>query len=121
MTQQLLDQIINVGIIQVYPVTLGQSVRDLIIQHDFNIHKASFMKFVMFMEKCKGFEEDAKKFYFLTSESSHLQIDYEMIRPMAIRIIKNKGSAEVLRFFEQLRKNVVLNKSWAGVAGPEKT
>ena len=65
----------------------------------------------MFMERCKGFEEDAKKFYFLTAESSYLQIDYELIRPMALRIIKNKTGPELMRFFEQLRKNIKLNST----------
>ena len=107
----LIDQIIRVGINNQYPITLGQVVRDMIIQHDYNIHRASFVKFLLFMERCKGFEEDAKKFYFLTAESSHLQINYELIRPMALRIIKNKTGPELMRFFEQLRKNLTLNKA----------
>lgn len=61
-----------VGINNIYPITLGTMMRDFIVQKDYNIHKATFIKFVMFMEKCKGFEIDAKKFYFLTQESSHL-------------------------------------------------
>lgn len=73
------------------------------------------------MERCKGFEEDAKKFYFLTAESSHLQINYELIRPMALRIIKNKTGPELMRFFEQLRKNMVLNKSNSHFSLGEKT
>ena len=52
---QLLDHVINVGIDHKYPVTLGKIIRDLIIQGDYNIHQNSFVKFVMFMEKCKGF------------------------------------------------------------------
>lgn len=82
----------------------------MITQYDLNIHKTSLIKFVMFMESCKGFEEDAKKFYFLTSESSHLQLNYELIRPMAQKIIKNKTGPEIMRFFEQCRKNITLNK-----------
>lgn len=112
MSQQLLDQIINVGIDHKYPTTLGKIVRDLIIQGDYNIHQNSFVKFVMFMEKCKGFEEDAKKFLLLSTQSSHLQISYEMIRPFVIRIMKNKGGPELIKLFEQLRKNIKLNKSW---------
>lgn len=108
----LIDQVISVGINNKYPVTLGQYVRDFIIDGDYNIHKSSFMKFVKFMEQCKGFEEDAKKFYFLTQQSTHLQIDYEMIKPMVVRIMKNKGGPEVMKFFEQLRKNIQLNKAW---------
>ena len=88
-------------------------MRDLIIQDDANIHKASYMKFLMFMEKCKGYEEDAKKFLMLvTSESTRLQIDYEMCRPFVVRILKSKGGPELVKFFEQLRKNITLNASW---------
>lgn len=109
---QLLDQLINVGIDHQYPVTLGKSIRDFIVQEDYKIHQASFMKFVMFMEKCKGFEEDAKKFLLLSNQSSHLQISYQMIRPFVIRIMKNKGGPELIKLFEQLRKNILMNKSW---------
>jgi len=37
----------------------------MIVQNDFKIHKATFMKLLMFLEKSKGFEEDAKKFMIL--------------------------------------------------------
>lgn len=37
-SKQLLDQIINIGIDQKYPTTLGKIMRDLIIQGDYNIH-----------------------------------------------------------------------------------
>jgi len=72
----------------------------MIVDGDYAIHKSSFMKFVMFMEKCKGYEEDAKKFLFLTQQSSYLQIDYDMIKPMVIRIIRNRGGPEIMKFFE---------------------
>lgn len=62
----LIDQIVSIGIDQRYPVTLGQLVRDFIAQEDYNIHKTTFMKFLMFMERSKGFEEDAKKFMILS-------------------------------------------------------
>lgn len=62
-----MDQLISVGIDHQYPVTLGKAIRDFIVQEDYQIHQASFMKFVMFMEKCKGFEEDAKKFLLLSN------------------------------------------------------
>lgn len=78
------------------------------------------MNFVLFLERSKGFEEDAKKFLFLTRQSSHLQIDYQMIKPIINRIIKFKGGHEVLKFFEQLRKNIQLNRSWDSADRAEK-
>ena len=71
-SQVLLNHIIQIGIDHQYPITLGQTVRDLIVQGDYNIHRSTFMNFVMFLERSKGFEEDAKKFLFLTRQSSHL-------------------------------------------------
>lgn len=96
-------------------------MRDLIIQDDANLHKATYMKFLMFMERCKGYEEDAKKFLMLvTKESTRLQIDYEMCRPFVVRILKSKGGPELIKFFEQLRKNIAMNASWTGKNSAEK-
>lgn len=108
----LLDQIISVGIDQQYPITLGKFIRDIIVQEDYNIHKTSFMKFLMFLERSKGYEEDAKKFLILLQYSSHLQIDYELMAPYIKRVIKNKGGSEIIKFFDQIRKNIKLNQSW---------
>lgn len=41
-------------------------MRDIIVHEDYHIHKATFMKFIMFLERSKGFEEDAKKFMILS-------------------------------------------------------
>jgi hypothetical protein len=64
---QVLAQLINVGIEHQYPITLGKAIRDMIVQEDFRIPQASFVKYIMFMERCKGFEEDAKKFFLLSN------------------------------------------------------
>jgi hypothetical protein len=68
----------------------------------------------MFLERSKGYEEDAKKFMILSLQSSSLQIDYEMVRPYVRRVMKKKGGPEIIKFFEQLRKNIKLNQSWEG-------
>lgn len=65
-SQILLDHIVQIGVDHQYPITLGQTVRDLIVKGDYKIHRSTFMNFVMFLERSKGFEEDAKKFLFLT-------------------------------------------------------
>ena len=64
----LLDQIVRVGIELELPDTLGQLVRDLIIQDDVSMNKITYMKFLMFLERCKGFEDDAKKFLMLVTQ-----------------------------------------------------
>jgi len=95
-------------------------MRDIIVHDDCNIKNKTFMSFIMFLEKSKGFEEDAKKFLLLTGNSSHLQIDYEMIRPMVIRLLKHQDSDILMEFFGNLSKNIQLNKSWDTKDGKEK-
>ena len=81
-------------------------MRDIIVHDDCNIRDKTFMSFIMFLEKSKGFEEDAKKFLLLTGNSSHLQIDYKMIRPMVLRLLKHQDSDVLLQFFGNLSKNI---------------
>ena len=64
------------------------------------------------MERIKGMEEDSKKFLILTNQSSHLQLDYEMVRPLVKRTLKYKGGPELVKMFEQLRKNAKPNLKW---------
>lgn len=40
---------------------------------------------------------------------------------MAVRTIKQKQPSEVLKFFEQLRKNISMNKSWSTKESAEKS
>ena len=55
-----------------------------------------FQEFVLFLEKCKGYEEDAKRFIFLTAETENLDFNYDMIRPIFLRNLKLKTGNEVL-------------------------
>lgn len=114
---QLIDLVVKIGIKHQYPITLGKYMRDIIVHDDCNISDNTFMSFIMFLEKSKGFEEDAKKFLLLTGNSSFLQIDYKMIRPMVIRLLKHQDSDVLLQFFGNLSKNIQLNKSWDGKDG----
>jgi len=49
------------------------------IQNGYNIPKRSFQQFVLHLERCKGYEEDAKRFVFLTSETENLEFSYDLI------------------------------------------
>jgi hypothetical protein len=71
-TDVLINKLMEIGIAHEYPVTLGQTVRDMIAIDDAPIHPNSFTSLIMFLERCKGFEADARKFLHLTSLSSHL-------------------------------------------------
>ena len=85
----LLDLAVYIGVEAKYPVYLGQTMK-FWLQNDFNVSVATFKKFVLFLEKCKGFEEDAKRFVILTGDTSQVQCDYELLRPLFLRAIKHK-------------------------------
>lgn len=67
---------------------------------------------MLFLERSRGFEEDAKRFVIMSADTSHLNIDYQLLRPIFQRAIRNKTGQEVLKLFEQFRKNLKLNQSW---------
>jgi hypothetical protein len=72
------------------------------------------------LERCKGFEEDAKRFVILTGDTQNVQIDYSMLRPLFLRTIKHKTGNDVLKLFEQFRKNLKLNKSNVDLSSEER-
>ena len=61
----LIDMITYIGIEQRYPILLGSTLKYM-LQNGYKVNKNTFQRFVMFLERCKGFEEDAKRFVFLT-------------------------------------------------------
>lgn len=68
-TPALIDKMFVLGIKNNYPVTIGQLMRDLMTNGKYHVHQNTFIKLVMYLERCKGFEEDAKKFLYMTSNS----------------------------------------------------
>jgi hypothetical protein len=72
------------------------------------------------LERCKGYEEDAKRFIFLTSETETLDFSYDLVKPIFLRNMSMKTGNEVLQLFEQIRKNIKLNKSTKSLQPSEK-
>lgn len=70
-SSDLIDLITYVGIDQKYPILLGSTMKYL-LQNDYKIKENTFQRFVMFLERCKGFEEDAKRFLFLSQETDEI-------------------------------------------------
>lgn len=91
------------------------------MQNDYPIPKSSFQNFVLFVERCKGYEEDAKRFIFLTSDTETLDFSYDLVKPIFLRNMNMKTGNEVLQLFEQIRKNIKLNKSTAKLTPAEKS
>ena len=57
----------------------------------------------------------------LSTETETIQVDYTMLRPLFLRTMKNKTKNDLLQLFEQLRKNVKLNKSDASLSADLKS
>lgn len=113
----LISLIVRIGIDQKYPVLLGKTMKHF-MQNDYRVPKRAFQDFVLFLERCKGYEEDSKRFIFLTAETETLDFSYDLVRPIFLRNMSLKTGNEVLQLFEQIRKNIRLNK--AAQASPEK-
>jgi hypothetical protein len=58
------------------------------LQNGYDVNKETFQKFVLFLERCKGYEEDAKRFIQLIPETENLDFTYDMIRPIFLRSMK---------------------------------
>lgn len=99
---------------QKYPVLLGKTMK-FFMQNDYHIPEQAFQDFIIFLERCKGYEEDAKRFIFLTAETECLDFSYHMVRPIFLRNLHLKSGNEVLQLFEQIRKNIKLNRSTKGL------
>ena len=78
---ELIDMITFIGIDQRYPVLLGSTMK-YFLQNDYKVRPATFQQFVLFLERCKGYEEDANRFLFLSSDTKDIQMDYPMVRPL---------------------------------------
>lgn len=96
---------------------LGKTMKHF-MQNDYRVPKRAFQDFVLFLERCKGYEEDSKRFIFLTAETETLDFSYDLVRPIFLRNMTLKTGNEVLQLFEQIRKNIRLNK--AAQASPQK-
>lgn len=96
---ELLDLAVYIGIEQRLPILMGHYMKHF-LQNDYPVSVECFKEFVLFLERCKGFEEDAKRFVILTSETKHVQADYSMLRPLFMRAIRNKTGNDVLKLFE---------------------
>jgi len=105
----IVDLIVFIGMDNDYPVLLGSTMKFL-LQNGYDVSPETFKKFVIYLESCKGFEENAKRFIMLTGESENVQMDFGMLKPLFARTIRNKSGQEVLKTFEQFRKNLKLNK-----------
>ena len=96
---QVIDMINYIGIEQQYPILLGQTIKYM-LQNNYKVSSNTFKSLVLFLERCKGFEEDAKKFVILSTETETIQVDYKMLRPLFLRTLKNKSKNDLLQLFE---------------------
>jgi len=110
MPGDLIDMIVTIGIHEKYPVYMGTTLKNWLAR-GYDVQPRSFKDYFMFLERCKGFEEDAKRYVTLAHDTDHIQVDYAMLRGIFLRSIQSKTGPEVLKLFEQFRKTIKLNKA----------
>lgn len=111
MSPEVIELITFIAIDQKYPILIGNTLK-YFMQNGYHVSPEAFKSLAIFLERSKGFEEDAKRFLYLSSDTEHIQLNYAMVRTFFQRCIKFKKGEDFLQLFEQLRKNLKLNKSF---------
>ena len=57
----VVEKIIDVGILHSYPIVVGATLRDM-MDLGFRVERKVFDKFATYLDNCKGYNNDAKKF-----------------------------------------------------------
>ena len=68
---ELIDMLTFIGIDQGYPILLGSTMKYM-LQNGYQVKESTFQQFVLFLERCKGFEEDAIRFLLLSSDTDYI-------------------------------------------------
>lgn len=110
----LIQLAVRLCVEQKWPVLLGKTMK-FWLQNDYHVPLRAFQQCVLFLERCKGYEEDAKRFIFLTADTETLDFSYELVRPIFLRNMALRSGNEVLQLFEQIRKNIKLNRGSQGL------
>ena len=58
---QVIDLIVDIGIMQNYVLLLGSTVK-FMIEHKFNLSRTTMERFCNYLDSIKGYDEDAKLF-----------------------------------------------------------
>jgi len=114
----LVSSIMNVAINHDFPILLGKTIKSL-MDKGIKIPEEEYVKFYMYLDRCKGLEKDTLRFIFAVNETSHIQINWDFVKPLFSRAINFKQGSEILEMFEQIKAKLVLNKTNQGL--PEET
>jgi len=69
----IIDLVVSIGIEQKYPVYIGQSLKTMLQSYDkFDVTTTTFKTFILFLERCKGYEADATRFMALANDTEHI-------------------------------------------------
>lgn len=71
-----------------FPVLLGRTMKNWIGPMQLHIPQEYITKTILFLESCKGYEEDAKLFLFYLASVPHYNLDWSTSAPLFRRFIK---------------------------------
>ena len=81
------------------------------IEKGIKIDKEDYVRFYMYLDRCKGFEKDTLRFIFATNDTEHIQMDWAFVKPLFARAVNFKSGNDILELFEQIKNKLMLNKA----------
>jgi hypothetical protein len=119
-TDEIVEKVIDVAVHYNFPILLGKTMKQFLAD-GVQVSKENYVKFYMYLDRCKGLEKDTLRFIFAANDTEHIQMDWEFVKPLFSRAIKYKKGKEILELFEQVKQKMRLNKKYEQLPAEEQT
>lgn len=105
---EIIGKIISISESYEYPILLGKTMKEF-MDKGVVISKDNYISFCMYLDLCKGLENDTLRFVFDVNKTKNIQLDWDFVRPLVIRAINYRSGGEVLEMFERIKNKLSLN------------
>jgi hypothetical protein len=105
---EIVGKVIGIAEAYSYPILLGKTMKEF-TDMGVVISKENYVSFCMYLDMCKGLENDTLRFVFDVNRTEHIQLDWDFVRPLVIRAINYRSGGEVLEMFERIKNKLSLN------------
>ena len=106
---EIIQKVIEISVVHDFPILLGKTMKDF-IDNGVIISKENYISFYMYLDRCKGLEKDVLRFLFSVNNTSHIQIDWDFVKPIFMRATTFKKGTEVLELFDYVKQKLLPNK-----------
>jgi hypothetical protein len=106
---EIVSKVIDVSSQHDFPILLGLTMKNF-MEKGVKVSMENYVKFYMYLDRCKGFEKDTLRFIFAVNDTEHIQTDWEFLKPLFSRAVKYKKGKDILELFELIKSKLQLNK-----------